>query len=297
MVKIIIIISIFSGLFGFFQEVYAYQLTLVKAVSETQKSFITNMGKKDGISLGTEATFTTKDISFVAIAKKVTREYTQWQLTNPNATMPFKKDEVITFNWATEHVWALVPDSITQKMKKKKIMEYPRALLFRTSYLYGLGQSTSGVSSTGGERGGMQVDILYEYYLNNTLSLGGGIRYEQDATVSGLSTVSTTKYMFLGEFTFYFPEIVKFYNSQIYIGGTVGYGATNSSWEGYSQNGNVRLLPGLRLGIDLPLASNFSFNIEGGTESQSIVEILPDGSNQTTDQTSAKFTIALKMFL
>ncbi len=294
----VILITFFLSLYSLYSfDSFAYKLVIIKTISQSQQSFITNLGKSDGISEGAEATFTTNNTSFVAIANTVTRSYSQWTLANKQAIVPFSRDQVVTYNRTTEHVWTLMPQHIVDEFEKKNLAAKAHSIYFRTSLVQGLSQSTSSVDNTGGERGGLQLDLIYEFPLNQTLAIGGGLRYEQESIAGGTATFISTKIMIIGEMVFYLPEIKSFYNSQIYAGGSIGYGNSTTSLESYSQSGTVRLIPGAKIGITFPFNGEYDLMVESGFEAINVEEITPDGDIQTTDQTNAKFSIALRKFL
>ena len=80
-----------------------------------QKTFITRLGKRQGLIPGFVGTFTAKNVSFLAKAKTITGEFTQWEMINSQMTFPFKKGDIVTFYPATEYLWATAPEQERKK--------------------------------------------------------------------------------------------------------------------------------------------------------------------------------------
>ncbi len=96
-------------IFLFSFSVFAYEEVIIQAVSDSQKTFVTRNGKKQGIIGGHQATFITDNVAVVAKAQTVTREYTVWKLETPHASVPFIKGQIVTYQDAKEYAWTLMP--------------------------------------------------------------------------------------------------------------------------------------------------------------------------------------------
>src|SRR3989344_1091583 len=103
------------------QSVEAYELVVVQAVSKSNQTFVTRAGKRKGVFVGKRGTFTSENISIIAKAITVNREFTQWQIESQIADVPFVKGQMVTYYDATEYLWALNPEDVKEKYIKKYI--------------------------------------------------------------------------------------------------------------------------------------------------------------------------------
>lgn len=136
-------------------QVKAYELSIIYSVSNTGRSFVTRTGKKDGIFVGKKSTFTANDISLIARAVSVTREFTQWRIENSKTAIPFSKGQVVTMYDTTEYLWALSPEEVKSKYIKSKLFTPRSSLSAHMGLFTGLSSSVSGTEPTSDQRGGL----------------------------------------------------------------------------------------------------------------------------------------------
>jgi hypothetical protein len=164
----------------FTMSAHAVELVVIQAVSETKKSFITRNGQRQGVQPGVTGTFTGENVSVLARAKTVTGNFTQWELLNRDAILPFEKGAIISYYPATEYLWALAPESERKKYIKTQIPTPKRSLVFKGALTRGLSESVSNASATDARRGGYMGEIYYEKDLFGNLAFDVGLRYEQE---------------------------------------------------------------------------------------------------------------------
>ncbi|MBF0205575.1 MAG: hypothetical protein HQK53_01665 [Oligoflexia bacterium] len=116
---IIFITGHITGLTGFVHCAYAYNLVKILGISDDQKEFYLQLGEDNGLEqVGVEGTFTNNNVSVVARLMSVSENYSLWRILEPAASVPFAKDQVVTFNNALEKVWMLDPDNYSEYKKK-----------------------------------------------------------------------------------------------------------------------------------------------------------------------------------
>ena len=84
---------------------FAYELMTIQSVSSTKKSFITRNGKRQGLIRGMTATFTAEDVSILAKLVNLSGNFSQWQIVNSEAIVPFENGSIVTYYAATEYLW------------------------------------------------------------------------------------------------------------------------------------------------------------------------------------------------
>jgi hypothetical protein len=275
---------------------FANKLIVIQAISKTNKSFVTRLGRKDGVFPGTKGTFTGDNVSIIARASTVTREFTQWTVDNKNASVPFVKDEVITFHNTSEYIWTLMPEEVRRKYVKELQDTYRNSVFFRTSLSTGIKQSTSGVDNLSTSRGGFLAEIIYEKEFTRKLSFGTGLRIESEVINVESSSLKTNRFLALFEGTYYTDELASFYNGRIYLGLSLGYGSTTTTSSGSTASGQTWLLPGVRLGIMLPLDNRYKFHFESALETISSEEGGDANTTQTTDATNLRYGIGIRRY-
>lgn len=282
--------------FLFSQQLFANKLVTVQAISKSRRSFVTRLGRKDGVYPGTKGTFTGNNVSVIAKASTVTREFTQWTIDNEFANVPFEKDEIITYHNTGEYIWTLMPEEVRRKFLKEISAQYKSSISLRTSLSTGIKESTSGVDNQSTKRGGLVAEVIYEkeYTRNLTFAMGG--RFESETINVESSSLSTSRVLVLGEATYYMNEMENFYNGRVYIGLSLGYGSTTTESSGSTQSGQAWLIPGVRMGIMLPINNEYKFMFEGALETLSSEEGSTEADVQTTDATNLRYGIGLRRF-
>ncbi|HXH30757.1 MAG TPA: hypothetical protein VNJ01_08075 [Bacteriovoracaceae bacterium] len=278
-------------------EARAYELITIQAVADGKRTFVTRHGKRQGISPGMTGTFTAEDISILAKALTVTGNFTQWQVINPAAHIPFEKGTLVTYYPATEYIWALAPEEIRQKYIKRQILVPRRSWVFKGALSRGLTESVSDAPVSYPQRGGFAGEVYYEKDFYQNFAFDAGLRYEREVINYEGGTLRTLRNMAIVDVIYYFNSLRDLLSGgRLYLSAGMGYGLSNTSTIGLSQSGTVRLLPGVKAGISLPFDETYEFLLDGAFESMNTTEELQDGSEQGTTQTNFKVGFGLRRF-
>lgn len=276
---------------------HAFELIMVQAISESRKTFITRNGKRQGIQPGMTGTFTADDVSILAKAINVTGGFTQWQIVNIDAILPFEKGAIVTYYPATEYIWALAPESERRKYIKSEVPMAKRSLVFKGAITRGLSESVSDAPANSSRRGGYMAEVYYEKDLYYGLAFDVGLRYEREVINYDGASLQTKRSMAIVDLLYYFDGL-RYYISggRFYLGAGIGYGLSNTSTVGLSQSGPVSMLPTVRAGISLPFNDEWEFVTDAAFESLNTREEQESGRIQTTTQTNFKMGFGLRKF-
>ncbi len=298
---------------------YSYSLVIIKTISDTRSSFVTNQGKMDGINPGVRGTFILDNFSFIAEAVSVNRNYSQWKPINPQVRIPFEKEQLVTYNRAEESVYGMRLTNQTTAPNRPETVntfnEYftdrrlgesrdPDCIALRLTFFQGLTSSTTSVDDINPDRQGASFYASYEYALAHFLSAGLGARLEQEsiAASEGANFVSQ-KFILQGEINLYMPVMANLGHTQIYMGVFLGFGQARLTLDEYQQNGAVNYVFGARAGANLPINPELDLILEGGIETMNIEQAITDTSFaedeliQTTDQTNTFLSIGIRKYL
>lgn len=291
--------TIFLCLLFLSTSVHAFELIMIQAVSETRKTFITRNGKRQGLQPGMTGTFTAEDVSILAKALHVSGNFTQWQVVNSEAQIPFGKGTIVTYYPATEYIWALSPESERKKYIKTQIPVARRSWVFKGALTRGLSESVSDAPANTSKRGGFAGEIYFEKDIpgGGGLAFDVGVRYEREViNYSGASLV-TKRSLLIGDVLYYFDSFRDFLSGgKFYLGAGLGYGMSNTSTVGLEQSGPVSLLPTVKAGVTLPFNETWEFLTDAAFESLNTREEQEDGRIQTTTQTNFKVGFGLRRF-
>jgi hypothetical protein len=289
---------LFLGLITFLSStVQAAELVVIQTISQTGKSFVTRNGKGSGISVGVRGTFTGNNVSIIARAKTVTRNYTQWLIDNQDATVPFKKDEIVTYHNTSEYVWTLMPEDTRKKFMKDLIHTERTALQMRTGLTRGISQSVSEVAPAENlQIGGYMLEVLYEKEYTKNISLLAGFRIESEVINLNEASLTASRQIGIAEALYYLGKMESFYNGQFFGGLAVGYGLSTTSTPGSQSSGPILMLPAVKLGLLLPLSDQYRFIFDTALESLNIREGSDTASEQTTNQVNLRYGIGLKRY-
>lgn len=269
---------------------------MIQGVSTSKRTFITRNGRRQGVIVGSTGTFTAEDISILAKAVNVTGNFTQWQIVNPEATLPFEKGALVTYYNAQEYLWALSPEKERRKYIKSMIREPRQSVLFKGALTRGLSESTSQAVASTSKRGGFLGEIYYERDFFYGFSFDVGVRYEREAiNTNGLSYL-TRRSLMIVDLVKYFDEFEDIIGGRLYMGLGAGYGISNTTTTGLSQSGSVGLLPTVKGGIALPFNQEWEFLFDTAFESLQTSEEQENGTKQTTTQTNIKASVAIRKF-
>jgi hypothetical protein len=289
---IILLLALFVS-----SSTHAFELIMVQAVSATKKTFITRNGKRQGVQIGMTGTFTAEDVSILAKAIHVTGGFTQWQIINADAILPFEKGAIVTYYPATEYLWALAPESERRKYIKTEIPIQKRSLLFKGAFTRGLSETVSDAPANTSKRGGYAGEMYYERDFYENFAFDIGLRYEKEVINYTGASLETKRSMVIADIIYYFNGLRDYLSGgKIFIAGGLGYGLSNTSTVGLSQSGVVAMLPVVKLGLSLPFNDAYEFITDSAFESLSTREEQESGRIQTTTQTNFKFGFGLRKF-
>jgi opacity protein-like surface antigen len=289
--------TLFVILFSMSFAAQAFELIMIQAISESKKTFITRNGKRQGLQPGMTGTFTAENISILAKAINVTGNFTQWQVMNSDAIIPYEKGTIVTYYPATEYLWALAPESERKKYIKSHIPKNRRSWVFKGSLSRGLSESVSDAPANTPKRGGYMGEVYYEKGLYYNLAFDVGLRYEREVINYDGASFLTKRSLFIADLLYYFDSLRDYISGgKFYIGAGLGYGLSNTSTVGLSQSGPVAILPTVKAGVSLPFNDEWDFLFDGAFESLNTREEQEDGRIQTTTQTNFKVGFGLRRF-
>jgi len=273
---------------------YAFELVMINAVSSSKKTFITKHGRREGFTEGMTGTFTAESFSVIAKAILVTGKYTHWQLVNSNLQLPFEKGSIVTYYPNTENVWALTSEEDRAKFMYNQLLTPRYSFGIRGALLRGLSSTYSDIPAPQNNRGGFAADFFYEKFLSAQFSWDANFRLERELTsFSGENTI-TTRSMVIVNLYLYFDQLKSLIGGKVYTGLGMGYGYSFTTDNLLSQAGTINLLPGFKLGLDLPFTHEWSFLIDAGLENLQIKEKQNSGNIQAINHLNLKGSIGLK---
>lgn len=278
------------------QEAYSYELLMIQTVSNSRKSFVTRSGKRQGITENFTATFTAENVSLIARARTVTSQFTQWEVVNPQATVPFDPGMLVTYHAAEEYVWALSPEKARIKYIEDLRPTMKRSLLVKSAVTRGMNESVSNVEAQSPNRGGVAMDFIYEKQFSPHFAWDAGLRYESEVVNLAVGALNTQRIMLVGDIIYYFDPVEDFYKARVFVGAGIGIGQSSTNVQGIVQSGTATLLPAAKLGMALPFNKDWDFVVESAFETLRTEEILEDRTNQSTTQSNLRIGIGLRKF-
>ncbi len=276
---------------------------VIQTISNTGKTFVTRGGKEEGLTDGVRGTFTVENAAITAEAVEVTRGFVVWKVIEEDAYTPFKKGEIVTFNFSTEAIWLNPPrreEQISGLTLKEKIGEEKRQLVQNITMKgfrgFGISESVSGVGAENdGSRAMVQGEIIYGREIRKGLNLEFGIRGEQEANEQSTFTITSSRYFATIGGSYFLYELPIATVITPYIGASLGYGVSGTKVAGSQLRGNGYILPNLRIGIDTFISDRWAFQGEFGFESLTLREQFEDdGTEQTTTQSNIKLGVGLR---
>ena len=274
----------------FISNSFSYELIVVQGVSKEKQTFVTRnteIGNKN-IFEGKRATFTSENVSIIAKAITVTREFIQWEILNDFTDVPFSQGDIVTIYDSREYLWALTPELAKKKYFGKIKYRAQRSIEAQIFFSRGLSESVSGAEAQNVDRGGLQFEFAFKHELNTSFSLSYGIRYARD--VANLPEVSIINTRLLGTFDlrYYFPPLLDFYNARIALAMGLGYGATRTEVDSLITAGNAVLLPSPKISLSFPLEDNKEIEVVGAIDSLRLDESNAEGDDFTTNLSNSK---------
>ena len=274
-----------------------YELAVIKAVSKSRRTFVTQHGRNEGVIEGQKVSFTTDNISLIVSAKTVTRHYTVWEVVEPGGTIPFEKGNIILLNRTISYSEVMARSKEIQGQKLEVEKKALSSLVFSGAFGLGVFQAVSGTSNANEPSvSNFHGNFRYVRSFFNFFEIGMGLRFDTEtATLPTVTSVAYRSSVFL-ELIYYFPELWGPFDSKIFATGTAGVGLSRTIIDDDTQQGFAFLFPGLRAGMDYKISKLWNFKIEAGGEAWQIREKLEDDNIQTTTQVNAIMMLGFQMF-
>jgi len=272
----------------------AYELFVIQAVSATKKTFVTRNGQRQGVVQNMTATFTADDVALIAKAKTVTSQFTQWEVVNPEAQVPFSTGTIVTYHPAQEYLWSLNPEEARRRYITEARPESQRSWLMKGATTRGLTESVSGTTAETTSRGGVAMDVLFEYLFHPNFAWDVGLRYEREIVNLPGGSLITQRAMLVADVLYYLNAIESFYDARFYLGLGFGVGQSSTSADGKIQSGQALLLPAAKLGVSLPVNKKWDFLLESAFETLKTDERLENKTRQATNQTNFRLGVGLR---
>ncbi|MBT7609002.1 MAG: hypothetical protein HN576_04560 [Bacteriovoracaceae bacterium] len=272
------------------------ELVIVQSVSTTLKTFVIRRGTDDGVALGQESLFSTTDISLRMKCIEISRYHSLWKLVEQRASIPFLKNEFITYTNNLDRITMEVSNLVEKEKEYSRIILKNNFWLFRTALSVTFFES---ISSTGANsdssRGGIQFEIYRPREIYPAIEWAWGLRYDMESVILKDSNleIPSTRILGMMEFTYNFPAF-KRSNDNIYASLGAGFGSSSTNVNGEDSFGYAIVTPVVRIGYNKAYSSNLVFIVEGTGEAISTTETFVDGTEQTTNLVNVKLTVGVK---
>ena len=184
------------------------ELVIVQSVSTTLKTFVIRRGTDDGVALGQESLFSTTDISLRMKCIEISRYHSLWKLVEQRASIPFLKNEFITYTNNLDRITMEVSNLVEKEKEYSRIILKNNFWLFRTALSVTFFES---ISSTGANsdssRGGIQFEIYRPREIYPAIEWAWGLRYDMESVILKDSNleIPSTRILGMMEFTYNFP--------------------------------------------------------------------------------------------
>ena len=279
------------------------ELLIVQTVSTDKHSFVVSKGLKDGISKGQEIIFANENVSLVCKAVEVSRFYSLWIPVDKNSNVPFKKEDVISYN---SHAYGNIALNIPTDMKSLAPIEDTHSDIkkFRNENSFslklsldkGLSQSSSDVSTDkNSTRSGYAALIEYNYRFKPQFETSLGLRMDNEVyrINNPVLDIPTTRIIGTIGATYHFIQFSTDKNN-FYLTVAAGIGSSKTTVDQHESSGYVTLLPEARIGYLMPFTQSMAMIFEGSIESLSAHEKFSDSTEQVTNILNLKLTVGLR---
>ena len=293
--RFFIISTLVLGLFSITKLKAEDELVIIQATSTTGKSFLVRKGAGDGISIGQESLFSTKNASFTAVCKEVNRFFSMWTIKDKRGQVPFAKGDYVTYTNNVESIWAELP-KLQLAPKEELVFKESFEWIVRGNYSYAMSESVSDTSENKtSDRLGYQLEILYANKFAIHYEWAAGVRFDREnATLtSPVLDVPTTRYMITGEFLYHFDKLRKSKNN-LYAGIGFAYGLSETTVDEAISSGTTFIAPIVKVGYINHISLDYSLVFEGSIESIAQKEAFEDTTEQTTNIVSSKFSVGVR---
>lgn len=271
------------------------ELVIIQATSTSNQSFVIRKGAEEGISMGQESLFTTKDASFAATCSEVSRFFSMWTIKNKKGQIPFVKGDYVTHTNNIDSIWSEIP-RLQVVPKEELVFKQSAQWIIKGNYSYGLSESVSDTAENKTtERIGYQLEVLYanRFHVDWEWAVGARIDRENATLGEPILDVPTNRYLLTGEITYHFDRMSGSDNN-LYAGLGMGYGLSNTTIDEQVSTGTVFIVPTVKLGYINRVSQRYSIIFEGAVESLAQKESFQDTTDQTTNIVNSKFSIGVR---
>ncbi len=294
-------ILLLIGLLFAAARAYSFELVIIQGLSKSKQTFITRNANpsqsRHKVFQGQKATFTSQNVSLIATAKSVSREFVQWEIVNDYTEVPFQRGEIVTKYDTTEHLWALTPEAAKTKYLKNNLYRPHRSIEGQFAVSRGLSESTTIIDTQNIERGGLQAEASFRYEINYQYSIAYGLRYSRDIINMTDSSLTNTRLLAMVEGRFYFDPIEDFHKIQIGLAIGFGFGQSRTVSDGETTAGNVIIIPSTKIMLMYPINKYYEFETYSAFESLRVEESNADNVDITTNLTQAKIGFLIRKHL
>ena len=158
-----------------------------------------------------EALLSTDKISILARARQVSRFYSIWEVSDPEASFPFKVKDYVVFNPSTISLFDQIP-SLRKRLNaelKRRAYIPPASWVIRGLGTIGIYEAVSDTgTSLVEDRLGAQLSIYRYSHLANRLELGFGLRLDLERAVLKQAPrleIPSNRYLGMLELLYHFP--------------------------------------------------------------------------------------------
>jgi len=271
------------------------QLIIIQATSGSGKTFVIRKGADEGVSIGQESLFSTKNSSFAAVCKEVSRYFSLWRIKDRKGQVPFTKGDYVTYTNNIESIWSELP-KLQIAPKEELVFKENFDWIIKGNYTYGINESVSDTTQNKtGQRVGYQLEVLYadRFAVNWEWAVGARFDRENATLTAPILDVPTNRYLLSGQFTYHFK---KFANSDNNVYASIGaaYGITNTTVDQQVSTGTALVIPSFKLGYLNRVAPTYAMIFELGVESLAQTEAFANSSAQTTSIMNTKFSVGVR---
>ncbi len=275
------------------------RLVTIQTVSSELKTFIVRLGQIDGVTSGMKSLFSTEKISILAQCIESTRNFSQWRIAEKNASIPFSRKQIVSYNRGIEYIWTAIPE--LKGRLEKKIMKYEAEksqtyFQLRGQFSQAFSETTSSTTSENkATRAGFHSEINFFKTVYKKIDFGLGFRYDSETAsmTSPTLTIPTTRLLLTLETLYRLPKM-KGSGNYFYIGLGAGYGTSETITDNVISSGKTLLFPSARFGFLTSINKTLGFLVEVIGESVAITESYADGTVQTTNLINTKIGLGLQ---
>jgi len=301
MIKLSPIFLLFFALFLGPRLLKADEVVIIKAVSDSKKSFVLSKGLDDGFRVGQRRVFTTDKISLVAFVLETKHDMSLWQIEEPNAIVPFEREETVVLTSSTESIWSDIArlekdyKNLNENKFPMQIVEDQAYYIARGSLSKGLSESTSETSGNQqASRNGYQLEGLFsQSFKEQKFDWALGVRYDRDSIIVNSDfTIFNSRLMLTSELQYNFEYIGKLEGNFYSIIGT-GFGSSKSIIDNTSSTGSAIILPVIRFGFRNHF-EDYCLLYEASLESLNTKEKFTDGTLQQSNIINSKVSVGVR---